>query len=136
MGELWRIVQGHLDTYGVREAAFARKMDVNPQTINAWKQRGLRRLPERRLLEAVARETRTSYDVVLRAALVDAGYAASATPTPSMSEPAPSEPPSESAPVPPSAEGIESTRGPKIVAPQLRQRKQQRTGTHSPGHSR
>jgi len=80
MGELWGIIQGHLDEYGVREAEFARRMGTGPQTINAWKKRGLiSRLPEKRLLEAVAREARTPYDVVLRAALVDAGYAAPLT---------------------------------------------------------
>jgi hypothetical protein len=80
MGELWGIIQGHLDRYGVREAAFARRMVVNPQTINAWKTRGLRRLPERWLLEAVARETGTQYNAVLHAALVDTGYLAAVTP--------------------------------------------------------
>lgn len=80
MGELWSIIQGHLDLYGVREAAFARRMGTGPQTINAWKVRGLKRLPERHLLEAVARETGTPYAVVLQAALVDTGYAATVTP--------------------------------------------------------
>lgn len=74
MGELWSIIQGHLDQYGVREAAFARRMGTGPQTINAWKMRGLKRLPERHLLEAVARETGTPYPAVLKAALVDTGY--------------------------------------------------------------
>lgn len=77
MGELVAIIQRHLDSYGVTEATFARRMGVNPQTINAWKTRGgIKRLPERRILEAVARETRTSYAEVLEAALVDTGYAA------------------------------------------------------------
>lgn len=81
MGELVAIIQGHLDRYGVTEATFARRMGVNPQTINAWRTRGgLKRLPERRILEAVARETRTPYEDVLQAALVDTGYAATVTP--------------------------------------------------------
>ena len=74
MGELWSIIQGHLDRYGVREAAFARRMGTGPQTINAWKMRGLKRLPERWLLNAVARETGTPYSAVLHAALIDTGY--------------------------------------------------------------
>jgi hypothetical protein len=74
MGELWSIIQGHLDRYGVREAAFARRMDTSSQTINSWKMRGLRRLPEKWLLEAVARETGTPYANVLHAALLDTGY--------------------------------------------------------------
>jgi hypothetical protein len=78
MGELWSIIQGHLDRYAVREAALARRMGTGPQTINAWKMRGLKRLPERWLLEAVARETSTPYGTVLHAALVDTGYLANA----------------------------------------------------------
>ncbi len=74
MGRLWGIIQAHLDEYGVREAAFARRMGTIPQTINGWKHRGVRELPSRQLLDAVARETRTDYIDVLFAALDDAGY--------------------------------------------------------------
>jgi hypothetical protein len=73
-GELWSIIQAHLDRYGVYEAVFARRMGTKPQTINTWKNLGVKRLPERRLLEAVARETGTPYASVLKAALVDTGY--------------------------------------------------------------
>lgn len=73
-GELWSVIQAHLDRYGVYEAVFARRMGTSPQTINTWKVKGVKRLPERWLLEAVARETSTPYDVVLRAALIDTGY--------------------------------------------------------------
>lgn len=73
-GVLWGIIQAHLDRYGVREAAFARRMGTSPQTINTWKTQGIRRLPERWLLEAVARETMTPYGAVLHAALVDTRY--------------------------------------------------------------
>lgn len=95
MGELWSVIQGHLDQYSVREAAFARRMGTGPQTINAWKMRGLKRLPERHLLEAVARETGTPYEVVLRAALLDTGYLDPVTPDADgevLPPPAPSEP--------------------------------------------
>jgi len=80
MGELYGIIQKHLDRYGVREAALARLMGTSSQTINSWKTRGVRQLPTRPLLEAVARETATPYEVVLQAALIDAGYAAPVTP--------------------------------------------------------
>jgi len=73
-GELWSIIQAHLDRYGVYEAVFARRMGTSPQTINTWKVKGVKRLPERWLLEAVARETGTQYSAVLHAALVDTGY--------------------------------------------------------------
>lgn len=74
MSELWNIIQAHLDAYGVREAEFARRMGSAPQTLSNWKHRGLRDLPERRLLEAVAVLTNTDYLRVLNAALVDIGY--------------------------------------------------------------
>jgi transcriptional regulator with XRE-family HTH domain len=75
MSELWKIVQTHLDEYGVSEAEFARRMGSSPQTLSSWKLRGLKKLPDKRLLEAVADQTRASYDDVLGAALVDIGYA-------------------------------------------------------------
>lgn len=79
-GELWSIIQAHLDRYGVYEAVFARRMGTKPQTINTWKNLGVKRLPERWLLEAVAREARTPYEDVLRAALLDTGYLDRVTP--------------------------------------------------------
>ena len=74
VGNLWTIIQAHLDKYGVREAAFARTIGSSPQTVNSWKLRGVRALPERRLLEAVADITGTPYPEVLAAALADAAY--------------------------------------------------------------
>lgn len=74
MSKLWAIIQAHLDEYGVREAAFARRMGTSPQTLSSWKHRGLKQLPERWLLEAVAREARTTYEAVLEAVLDDIGY--------------------------------------------------------------
>lgn len=74
MADLWGIVQRHLDAYGVRAAALARRMGTSPQTLDSWKHRGVRALPRRHLLEALARETRTPYGDVLIAALRDAGY--------------------------------------------------------------
>jgi hypothetical protein len=74
MSQLHDIIQRHMDEFGVREAALARRMGTASQTINSWKTRGVKQLPARWLLEAVARETRTPYDVVLRAALLDTKY--------------------------------------------------------------
>lgn len=72
--QLWEIVQAHLDKYGVREAAFAKKLGMSPQTLNSWKNRGVKALPARRHLEALARETGTPYSVVLDAALRQIAY--------------------------------------------------------------
>lgn len=74
MGYLWAIAQRHMDEYGVRSAALARRMGTAPQTLDSWKNRGVRSLPTRELLEALARETRTPYAVVLKAALQDIDY--------------------------------------------------------------
>ena len=49
-------------------------MGSKPQTLSSWKKRGVRGLPAQRLLEALARVTRTPYEDVLVAALRDAGY--------------------------------------------------------------
>ena len=91
MGQLWTIIQAHLDRYGVREAAFARQIGTVSQTLSSWKHRGLKQLPNKDLLEAVARETSTPYEEVLAAVLVDIGYA-TVTPSSGDVEPVRSEP--------------------------------------------
>ncbi|GGG04479.1 hypothetical protein GCM10007304_18250 [Rhodococcoides trifolii] len=74
MSEIWNIIQSHLDSVGVSEAEFARRMNSSPQTLNSWKKRGLRQLPDKRLLNAVSELTGVGYLAVLRAALVDTEY--------------------------------------------------------------
>jgi len=74
MSELWAIVQRHVDRWGVTSATLSRRMGSKPQTLNSWKNRGLKKLPEKRLLEALARETGTSYGDVLAAVLQDIDY--------------------------------------------------------------
>lgn len=73
-GHLWEIIQKHLDDYGVREAEFARRIGTSPQTVSSWKKRGLRTLPDKRLLVGVSDVTRRSYDEVLDAVLRDTLY--------------------------------------------------------------
>jgi len=68
-----RIIQAHLDKYGVSRAEFARRAGTTPQTVNNW-QNGLKSLPDSRHLHGVAEVTGVPYLVVLDAALVDAGY--------------------------------------------------------------
>lgn len=74
MGYLYDIAQRHLDAYGVRAAALAKRMGTAPQTLDSWKHRGLKELPDQWLLEALARETRTPYGDVLTAVLRDIDY--------------------------------------------------------------
>lgn len=73
VSELMKIVQAHLDKYGVKEAEFARRIGTSPQTVSNWKTRG-NTLPSRRLLDGVAAVTGQPYLRVLDAALIDAGY--------------------------------------------------------------
>lgn len=74
MSQLWKIVQQHADDFGVREAEIARRMGTTPQTLNSWKKRGLRQLPESRLLYGLAVVARVPYESVLSAALHDTHY--------------------------------------------------------------
>ena len=74
VGKLYDIVQARIDSTGVTEATLAKRMGTSPQTINSWKNRGVRRLPEKWLLVALARETDTKYVEVLDAALHDSRY--------------------------------------------------------------
>lgn len=73
MTELMRLIQGHLDKYGVTRAEFARRAGTTPQTVQNWKDRPTT-LPRREHLEGVARVIGVPYTVVLNAALKDAGY--------------------------------------------------------------
>jgi len=72
MGNLWSIVQGHIDRYGVLEAEIARRIGTSPQTLNSWKNRGIREVPSSRLLRKLADVTGQPYLLVLTAALLDA----------------------------------------------------------------
>lgn len=74
MSQIWEIVQAHIDAYGPSEAEVARRMGTSPQTLNSWKKRGLRKLPDAHLLLGLARVTQTPYEDVLRAALSDIRY--------------------------------------------------------------
>lgn len=68
-----RLIQGHLDRYGVTRAEFARRAGTTPQTVQNWKDRPTT-LPRREHLEGVAQVIGVPYAVVLAAALKDAGY--------------------------------------------------------------
>lgn len=74
MRELIRIVQAHMDQYGVSEAEIARRIGANPQTVNTWRNGEMKQLPRQPYLEALSELTKTPYPTVLSAALVDTGY--------------------------------------------------------------
>lgn len=74
MNELRRLIQAHLDKYGVTRAEFARRAGTKPQTVQNWWDNPTT-LPKREHLEGVAKVIGVPYEVVLAAALQDAGYA-------------------------------------------------------------
>lgn len=74
VSELYDIVQRHQDRWGPSAAEIARRIGAQPQTVSAWKTRGLTALPEKRFLVALAELTHTPYGDVLTAALRDCGY--------------------------------------------------------------
>ncbi len=73
VSELLDLIQAHLDRYGVTRSEFARRAGTTPQTVQNWKDRPTT-LPRREHLEGVARVIGVPYEVVLSAALQDAGY--------------------------------------------------------------
>lgn len=73
MPELMRLIQGHLDRYGVTRSEFARRIGTRPQTIQNWKDKSTI-LPQPELLRGVANVIDAPYLIVLDAALVDSGY--------------------------------------------------------------
>jgi hypothetical protein len=77
MSELLRMIQAHLDRYGVKRAEFARRAGTKPQTVQNWVDKGT--LPRPNHLHGVANVIDAPYLIVLDAALVDAGYRDSMT---------------------------------------------------------
>lgn len=73
MSELMRLIQSHLDRYGVTRATFAKRIGTTPQTVQNWKTRSTT-MPKADVLKGVAKETKVPYLIVLDAALKDAGY--------------------------------------------------------------
>lgn len=77
MSELRRMIQAHLDKYGVTRSEFARRAGVAPQTVQNWWDKPTT-LPKSEHLHGVAEVIGVPYSAVLAAALVDAGYRESA----------------------------------------------------------
>lgn len=78
MGELQRLIQSHLDKYGVTRSEFARRAGTQPQTVQNWWDKPST-LPRAEHLKGVAEVVDLPYLVVLDAALADAGYRDSLT---------------------------------------------------------
>lgn len=71
-----RLIQSHLDRYGVTRATFAKRIGTTPQTVQNWKTRSTT-MPKAEHLLGIANETGIPYLAVVDAALMDAGYRSS-----------------------------------------------------------
>lgn len=76
MSQLIRLIDAHRAANGMpSEASIARAIGVAPQTLNSWRNRGIRELPSRDTLKALAQLLRVDFEsTVLKAALVDTGW--------------------------------------------------------------
>jgi hypothetical protein len=76
MSRLLEIIDEYKDSHGSpSDSSIARAIGVAPQTISSWRKPGIRQLPERETLRALARFIGVDYEsVVLRAVLIDTGW--------------------------------------------------------------
>lgn len=76
MSELLALIDDWKDRHGnPSDSSIARAIDAAPQTISSWRRRGIKEPPARDLLRNLADFLHVDYErVVLRAALVDAGW--------------------------------------------------------------
>ena len=80
MSRLLAIIDDYKDAHGSpSDSSIARAIGVAPQTINAWRRRGIKELPNRDSLVELARLTNCDFETeVLRAVLLDIGYVSDA----------------------------------------------------------
>lgn len=85
MSQLLNLIDDYKDSHGgPSDSSIARAIGTAPQTISSWRKRGIKEPPSRELLRNLAGLLRVDYEsVVLRAALVDAGWI-DADPGPTM----------------------------------------------------
>lgn len=76
MSRLIALIDAYKDSHGgPSDSSVARAIGVAPQTISSWRQRGIKQLPDRDTLQALARLMSLDYEsVVLRAVLLDIGW--------------------------------------------------------------
>lgn len=89
MSQLIQIVDEYKDAHGgPSDSSIARAIGVAPQTISSWRRRGIRQLPDRETLKALAKLTGRDYAAeVIPALLHDIGYLSSdSTPPPPSTE--------------------------------------------------
>ena len=75
MTELGKIIEAHRDRHGQQSyASIARAIGVAPQTLDSWRNRGMKTVPRNKEpLRKLAREVGLPYDVIAAAIAVDVG---------------------------------------------------------------
>lgn len=73
---LVELIDRYKNTHGISDAELARRIGITRENLRLWRVNGIRRLPERDNLTAVARIIGRPYRQVLSAALFDTGYLA------------------------------------------------------------
>jgi transcriptional regulator with XRE-family HTH domain len=71
---LVELIDRYKNAHGVSDAELARRIGITRENLRLWRINGVRRLPERANLAAVARTIGQPYRQVLSAALFDTGY--------------------------------------------------------------
>lgn len=76
MSYLLALIDDYKDRHGnPSDSSIARAIGAAPQTLNSWRHRGIKALPNPELLRNLAAVLHEDYEtVVLRAAMVDAGW--------------------------------------------------------------
>lgn len=75
MSRLVGLIDDYKDRHGQpSDSSIARAIGVAPQTLSAWRRRGIRELPEPETLRRLAGFIGVAEDVTFYAAGVDAGY--------------------------------------------------------------
>jgi hypothetical protein len=71
---LIELIDRYKNAHGVSDAELARRIGITRENLRLWRVNGVRRLPERHNLAAVARVIGHPYRQILSAALFDTGY--------------------------------------------------------------
>lgn len=75
MSELLRLIDAWKDAHGQpSDASISRAISGSDKTLNAWRKRGFKELPEKATLRKLAAFLNVSYETVVLAAARDAGY--------------------------------------------------------------
>ena len=71
---LMGLIDAYAARWGLSDADVARRIAIAPTTLLDWRRRGVRQLPDRAVLEAIAATLGIDYERVLQAVLADTGH--------------------------------------------------------------